>query len=54
MYETNIINQPFEWRRILDSPLPSRLSALDFKRIYFIGIGSSFWAAIIAEFLWRE
>lgn len=54
LYETNILNQPLEWRRILDIQLPSRLSALDFKKIYFIGIGSSFWAAKIAEFLWRE
>jgi glutamine---fructose-6-phosphate transaminase (isomerizing) len=54
LYETNILNQPLEWRRILDSPLPSKLPTLDFKRIYFIGIGSSFWAAKIAEFLWRE
>ncbi len=38
----------------IDIPLPSGLSDLDFKRIYFIGIGSSFWAAKIAEFLWRE
>src|ERR671919_199927 len=53
-YETNILNQPLEWKRILDVPLPSRLSTLDFKRIYFIGIGSSFWFAKIAEFLWRE
>jgi fructoselysine-6-P-deglycase FrlB-like protein len=54
LYETNILNQPSEWRRILDSPLPTKLPSLDFKRIYFIGIGSSFWAAKIAEFLWRE
>ena len=54
LYETNILNQPLEWRRILDIPLPSKLSAVDFKRIHFIGIGSSFWAAKIAEFLWRE
>ncbi|MPZ06905.1 MAG: SIS domain-containing protein [Nitrososphaeraceae archaeon] len=54
LYETNILNQPLEWRRILDNQLPSRLSALDFKKIYFIGIGSSFWVAKIAEFLWRE
>ena len=54
LYEINILNQPPEWRRILDIQLPSRLSALDFKKIYFIGIGSSFWAAKIAEFLWRE
>ena len=54
LYETNILNQPLEWKRILDIQLPSRLSALDFKKIYFIGIGSSFWVAKIAEFLWRE
>jgi fructoselysine-6-P-deglycase FrlB-like protein len=54
LYETNTLNQPSEWRRIIDIPLPSRLLALDFKKIYFIGIGSSFWAAKIAEFLWRE
>ncbi|HZD36868.1 MAG TPA: SIS domain-containing protein [Nitrososphaeraceae archaeon] len=54
LYETNILNQPHEWRRILDIPLPSRMYTLDFKRIYFIGIGSSFWAAKVAEFLWRE
>jgi fructoselysine-6-P-deglycase FrlB-like protein len=54
LYETNILRQPVEWKRILDVPLPSRVSALDFKRIYFVGIGSSFWAAKIAEFLWRE
>ena len=54
LYETNILNQPLEWRRILDISLPSRLSTLDFKRICFVGIGSSFWAAKIAEFLWRE
>lgn len=54
LYETNTLNQPSEWRRIIGIPLPSRLLALDFKKIYFIGIGSSFWAAKIAEFPWRE
>jgi glucosamine--fructose-6-phosphate aminotransferase (isomerizing) len=54
LYETNILNQPLEWGRILDIQLLPRLSALDFKKIYFIGIGSSFWVAKIAEFLWRE
>lgn len=54
LYETNIHHQPAEWKRILDVPLPSGVSALDFKRIYFVGIGSSFWAAKMAEFLWRE
>jgi fructoselysine-6-P-deglycase FrlB-like protein len=54
LYETNILDQPSEWRRILDYPLPSRLSTLNFKRIYFIGIGTSFWAAKISEFLWKD
>jgi glucosamine 6-phosphate synthetase-like amidotransferase/phosphosugar isomerase protein len=54
LYETNILNQPNEWKRILDTPLPSRLSTLDFRCIYFVGIGTSFWAAKIVEFLWRE
>ncbi|MGC1133971.1 MAG: SIS domain-containing protein [Nitrososphaeraceae archaeon] len=54
LYETNILNQPLEWRRILDVPLPSGIATLDFKRIYFVGTGSSFWVAKIAEFLWRE
>jgi glucoselysine-6-phosphate deglycase len=54
LYETNILDQPLEWRRILDAPLPSGLSTLDFKRIYFVGTGSSFWVAKIAEYLWRE
>jgi fructoselysine-6-P-deglycase FrlB-like protein len=54
LYESNILNQPNEWKKILDVPLPPELSILDFKRIYFIGIGSSFWVAKIAEFLWRE
>jgi fructoselysine-6-P-deglycase FrlB-like protein len=54
LYETNMLNQPLEWRRILDIPLPSGLSTHNFNRIYFVGTGSSFWAAKIAEFLWRQ
>ena len=54
LYEANILKQPSEWKRILDISLPSKLSTLDSKRIYFVGIGSSFWAAKIAEFLWKE
>lgn len=54
LYETNMLKQPQEWRRILDVPLPSGIATLDFKRIYFVGTGSSFWVAKIAEFLWRE
>jgi glucosamine--fructose-6-phosphate aminotransferase (isomerizing) len=54
LYETNILSQPLEWKRILEVPLPSDLATLDFKRMYFVGTGSSFWVAKIAEFLWRE
>jgi len=56
LYETNILNQLGEWKRILDSPLPSTLYTTNpgKKRIIFIGIGSSYWAARFSEFLWRE
>jgi fructoselysine-6-P-deglycase FrlB-like protein len=54
LYETNILNQPLEWKRILDSPIPANIKNLHANRIIFIGIGSSYWVARIAEFLWRE
>lgn len=54
LYETNILTQLLNGEEFLDSPLHSNLFNLDFKRIYFIGTGSSFWAAKIAEFPWRE
>jgi glutamine---fructose-6-phosphate transaminase (isomerizing) len=54
LYEINILNQPAEWKRLLTIPLPLDLNTLHFKRVIFVGIGSSFWAARFAEFLWRE
>ena len=54
LYETNILNQPSEWKRLLNSPVPRELKNLQANKIIFIGIGSSYWLAIIAEFLWRE
>ncbi len=56
LYETNILNQPSEWKRILNTtPFPSDLSNFaSKKKIIFVGIGSSYWAARFAEFLWRE
>lgn len=54
LYETNILNQPLEWKRILDSSLPTELKNLRANKIIFIEIGSSYWAARIAEFLWKE
>lgn len=55
LYETNILNQLGEWKRILNSALPTGLDNLNStKRIIFIGIGSSYWAAKISDFLWRD
>ncbi len=56
LYELNILNQLEEWKRILDSPLPSAIYTINptKRRIVFVGIGSSYWAARFSEFLWRE
>ncbi len=56
LYETNVLNQLEEWKRILDSPLPSTLYTINPTklRLVFVGIGSSYWAARFSEFLWRE
>ena len=54
LYETNILNQPSTWKQLLNSSIPIELIDLQANRIVFIGIGSSFWIARIAEFLWRE
>ena len=54
LYETNILNQPLEWKRILGSPIPTDLQNLRANKIIFIGIGSSYWVARFAEFLWRD
>ena len=57
LYETNMLNQLQEWKRILlHSHLPSALYTINSnkRRIVFVGIGSSYWAARISEFLWRE
>ena len=57
LYETNVLNQLQVWKGILlHSNLPSALSTIDSdkRRIVFVGIGSSYWAARISEFLWSE
>jgi glutamine---fructose-6-phosphate transaminase (isomerizing) len=54
LYEGNILNQPLEWKRLLNSPIPIELKNLQANKITFIGIGSSYWVARFAEFLWRE
>jgi fructoselysine-6-P-deglycase FrlB-like protein len=53
LYETNIINQPAEWKRLLGISIPSELKTIRYKKIVFVGIGSSYCVARIAEFLWR-
>ena len=54
LYETNILNQPSEWKQLLNSPMPRELKNLQVSKIIFIGIGSSYYIARFAEFLWRE
>jgi fructoselysine-6-P-deglycase FrlB-like protein len=57
LYETNVLNQLEEWKSmLLYSHLPSALYTIDSdkRRVVFVGIGSSYWAAKISEFLWRE
>jgi glucosamine--fructose-6-phosphate aminotransferase (isomerizing) len=54
LYEINILNQPAEWKRILTTPIPVELNTLHSKRIIFVGIGSSYWVARFAEYLWKE
>ena len=56
LYELNILNQLEEWKRLLKSPLPSAIYTINptKRRIVFVGIGSSYWAARFSEFLWRE
>jgi fructoselysine-6-P-deglycase FrlB-like protein len=53
LYETNILNQPAEWKRLLDTPLPTELKTISYRKIVFVGLGSSYCVARIAEFLWR-
>ena len=53
LYETNIVNQPAEWKRLLDVSIPTELKTIRYRKIVFVGIGSSDCVARIAEFLWR-
>ena len=52
LYETNVSNQLGEWKRILDSPLPSALYTINptKRRIVFVGFGSSYWAQDLVNF----
>ena len=53
LYETNVLNQLQEWKRILlYSHLPSALYTINSnkRRIVFVGIGNSYWAQELANF----
>jgi glutamine---fructose-6-phosphate transaminase (isomerizing) len=54
LYETNILNQPSEWNRLLYTQLPQDLNTDKSEKVFFVGIGSSYWMARFAEFLWRQ
>src|SRR5579859_3771150 len=52
-YEKNIFLQPGLIERILDSSLPAWMKTKP-ERIFFVGVGTNFHAAKIAEWLWRR
>ena len=56
LYETNILNQPAEWKRLLNTPLPPELQniRLYHNKIIFVGIGSSYCLACLAKLLWTQ
>ena len=54
LYDTNILNQPAEWRRLLDIPIPTELKTISYRKIFFRDQQLSYCVARIAEFLWRE
>ena len=52
LYETNVLNQLEEWKRLLKSPLPSAIYTINptKRRIVFVGIGSSYWVQDLVNF----
>lgn len=53
-YEKNILLQPDLIRAVLDCPRPRWMDDLLKRRVFFVGIGSSFHAAQISKALWRR
>jgi fructoselysine-6-P-deglycase FrlB-like protein len=51
LYEINMLNQPAEWSKLLNTPVPEDLTSISPKKIVFVGIGSSYWMSRFAEFL---
>ena len=52
-YETNIGLQPTRIKAVLDAPRPAWMDRLKKRDIHFVGIGSSYFAARLSEWLWR-
>src|SRR5690242_13320371 len=53
-YEKNISLQPELIRQIMAAPLPSWMEELKKKRLFFVGVGSSYHVAQISSALWRR
>lgn len=54
LYEAKFLNQPLEWKRLLNLPIPIEPKNIRAKKVAFIGIGSSYCVARFAEFLWKK
>ena len=54
MEEKTLLSQPSFWLRLLEDPLPEAIKSLSPKKTFFVGIGTSYHAARMGEFLWRE
>lgn len=53
-YERNILLQPGLIREVMRAPRPPWMDGLKGRRTFFVGIGSSYHAAQIAQRLWRS
>lgn len=53
-YEKNIALQPERIATVLNMPAPTWFKDLRRRRVFFVGIGSSYFAARIALWLWRR
>lgn len=52
-YESNIGLQPARIAAVLNAPRPAWMDRLKKRDVHFVGIGSSYFAARLAEWLWR-
>lgn len=53
-YERNILLQPELIREIMASPPPAWMAELRSRRIFFVGVGTSYHLAQVAKTLWRR